>query len=426
MKANNPTTTFKEAPKSIYIILAACALLNFIVLILNGGANIYYDSPSYINAWENYSHFDIDVARTPGYPVFIGLCKVIFGEALAMNAIVVVQIIVYLISVWYFYKSSLLLSTPKTIALCVTFIYAFLPESFDSNTCIMTESLGMSGIVFLTYFTLKTVICQSAKYQALMCITLFLLLFYRPAFLFLIPIYLVGWAIFFFTRKNRRKLYGAGLAAVTLITLSVVGYACAFKAKYEVFNISYISIINNYYVCRQYGILDADATNNPKLKEAIIHFNIKNGSTVDVSNDYLFSELWKELHYLFDSNEFTLKDLNEVVSNSMKAHKDVVAKSIVKRLVDGQRLYIWLATINVYLWVLVVIFCYIAYSAIKQKRIPMISCYLMFSFVGLFVVSILGAQNFWHRLTLPAFSCWLLLVGHFLPLFRRNYKHELI
>ncbi len=412
-------------------IIAACAVVS-VVKLIRDGAKIVYDSPSYINAWEDVSHFDINIYRTPVYPLFIGFCKMVFGEALALNAIAVAQIIIFLISVLFFYKSSMLITHSKIISFCATLVYAFFPTTFFNNILIVTESLSISGMVFLVYFTLKALNSQSLKYPVCMCLVMFVLLFLRPAFLFLIPIYIVGWGILFYSRKKQKKLYGAGLVGIAIVTLSLVGYACAFKAKYGVFGTSNVSIINNYYVCRQYGILEASATDNPKLKEAIEKFYIEHGRTItdDIIQDSNGRNvLWEEIYSsLFFSGNYKLTDLNELVSSSMAIHKTTFAKSIVVRLKDSLDLVGKNEPIKMYVYLgfAVIAFFYIVYVAIRQKKLPMISTYLLSCYVGLYLVSILGAQDEWLRLTYPVLPCWLLLAAQFAALFQRNSQCELM
>ncbi len=416
MKVNNIFTT----TKGVWAIIAVCAVVNVITLLINGGAQIWDDSPSYVNAWEDVSHFDINIYRTPVYPLLIGICKMVFGEELMLDAVVVAQIIIFLVSVWFLYKSSMLVTSSRYISFCATFAYAFFPDCRVYNTVIMTESLSISGMVFLMYLTLKALKSQSLKYPVLMCLVMLILLLLRPSFLFLIPIYIVGWGVLFFTRKSQRKLYGAGLIGISLVTLSLVGYACAFKAKYGVFGTSNVSIINNYYVCRQYGILEASVTDNPKLKEAVEKFYVKYGRT-----NYA-EALWRETNLLFHSGDYELTDLNVLVGNSIAMHKATFAKSIVMRLLESRTVYWGPVKLYAYLGFVVIALFYIVYVAIKRRTLPIISTYLLSCIVVLYVVSIIGAQDSWGRLTYPVFPCWLLLAAHFISLFQRNLQRELM
>ncbi len=419
MKANNPIATLKGMPIGILAIIAACAVVNIIMMMIVGGVMLDGDGPSYINAWEDISRFDINILRTPVYPLFIGICKVVFGETLGVNAVVVVQTIIFLISIWYFYKCSMILTGSKVISFWATLIYAFFPHFLYFNIRIYTEPLSISGMVFLMYLTLKALNSQSLKYPVWISLIVFFLLFMRPAFLFLIPIYIVGWSILFFTHKNQRKSCAAGLIGIAFIMFSMAGYAFAYKAKYGVFAMSNVSTINNYYVCRQYGILEANATDNPKLKEVIESFYVEHGHATEDC-------IYEEMDTLFLSGEYKLTDLNELVSNSMAMHKTTFAKSIIGRLYASRKHIAGPLNIHAYLVFIVIAFFYIVYIAIKRKSLPMVSTYLLSCYVGLFLVSIIGAQAEWGRLTLPVIPCWLLLAAHFLSLFQRNPQHKLM
>ncbi len=430
MKVNNPIAILKGMPKGVLVIIATCAIVSAILLIMKGGAQTWDDSPTYIEAWEDISQFNINILRTPSYAIFIGICKIVFGEALMLDAVVIAQIGIFLISIWYFYKISMIITSSKTISFWVTFIYAFYPSYFYYKILIMTETLSISGMVFLAYLTLKAIQCQSLKYPVWMCIFMLILLFLRPSFLFLIPIYIVGWSILFFMRKNQRKLYGTGLVGIALVTLSMVAYACAFKAQYGVFGITNVSTINNYCVCREYGILEASATDNPKLREDIEKLLIEHGRVIGEDNaidGYGRNVEWEETFaFLFSSEGYKLTDLNELVNNSIAMHKTTYAKSIVVRLWDSRSLIIGPVRMYVFLLFVIIVFCCIVYVAIKRKTLPMISTYLLSCYVGLYLVSIIGAQDSWDRLTYPVIPCWLLLAAHFLSLFQRNPQRKLM
>ncbi len=428
MKANSLIAKFKGIPKGVWVIIAACAVIYVIMLIMKGGAQVVDDSDSYIDTWEDISHFNINIRRTPVYPLIIGICKVVFGEAIGLHAVVVVQIIIFLISAWFFYKSSMMITSSKIISFCATFSYAFFPYCFLFNIQIYTESLSTSGMVFLVYLTLKALNSQSFKYPVWMCLVMFMLLFLRPSFLFLVPIYIVGWSILFITRKSHRKLYGAGLIGIALVTLSLVGYACAFKAKYGVFATSNVSIINNYYVCRQYGIIEASVTDNPKLRETIKQFYVEHGHAVvnDGSGRNVQKMIWEEFSSLLQPGVYKLTDLNELVGNSMAMHRSTFVKSIIMRLMESRSLVVGPVKLYVYLVFVLITFCYIVYVAIKRKNLPMVSAYLLSCYLGLYLVSIAGAQNDWGRLTFPVLPCWFLLAAQFTSLFQRNPQRELM
>ncbi len=424
MRANNPIAPLREMPKGVLAIIAACAAICIIKLIWVGGAQFMGDSTTYIDAWEDVSHLDINIFRTPVYPLFIGVCKGVFGEALMLDAVVVAQIIIFLISIGYFYKSAMMVASSKIISLCATFTYAFFPTCFLFNVIILTESLSISGMVFLVYLTLKAMESPSLKYPAWMCLVMLFLLFLRPSFLFLIPIYIIGWSILFVTRKSQRKLYGKGLIGIAVVTLALVSYACAFKAKYGVFGTSQVSIINNYYICRQNTILEANATNNPKLKETIEKFYILHGN--ERIEGGLEERIWQEIDTLFYSRNYPLADLNELVGRSMAMHKTTIAKSIVVRLWDS-RLIILAGPLSMFVclcFVGIAFFC-ILYVAVKRKSLPLVSTYLLSCFVGLYLVSVIGAQAEWGRLTFPVLPCWLLLAAQFASLLQCNPQRRL-
>ena len=61
-------------------IIYAYAIASSSILILGWGVQETFDSSSYISAWDSFNNGKIDMLRTPVYPVFLGVMKIIFGE----------------------------------------------------------------------------------------------------------------------------------------------------------------------------------------------------------------------------------------------------------------------------------------------------------------------------------------------------------
>ena len=70
-------------------------------------------------AWENISSFHIDIWRTPVYPLFIGITKAFFETNFLMAASII-QHIVFLISIWYFYKLIAIVTDSERIAFYIS------------------------------------------------------------------------------------------------------------------------------------------------------------------------------------------------------------------------------------------------------------------------------------------------------------------
>ena len=56
-----------------YIIIIATILC--VYLIISDGVLIDFDTVSYVRAWDNLKSGEIDIWRTPSYPIILGILK---------------------------------------------------------------------------------------------------------------------------------------------------------------------------------------------------------------------------------------------------------------------------------------------------------------------------------------------------------------
>lgn len=121
-------------------------------------AQIYPDSGSYINySFQNLVHFNFINERTFGYPLVIRICYYLFKGGDYLNGVVVFQILVSLISFFYFYKVISIVVKSNKIAVFLTILYASSPTIIGWNAIISTESLSIirDNFVSLCYFKIS-------------------------------------------------------------------------------------------------------------------------------------------------------------------------------------------------------------------------------------------------------------------------------
>ena len=87
-------------PQIIYLI----SVIYCIVLLLVYKVQLSGDSQSYISAWDIFRSGNIDMWRTPVYPFFLGFLNMVFGDEYYLLMAVIIQHIIFLISVRFFYN----------------------------------------------------------------------------------------------------------------------------------------------------------------------------------------------------------------------------------------------------------------------------------------------------------------------------------
>ena len=134
----------------IYILsFLLCIYLTYVFKV-----DITFDTPTYINAWSSILEGHIDKWRTPTYPVFLGLMRIICGEQY-LCYVVVLQHLVFLVSIRYFYLLMQYSITNIKISFFLTLLYAVYPCVATYNCCIETSTFAVTGSVFLLYSILK-------------------------------------------------------------------------------------------------------------------------------------------------------------------------------------------------------------------------------------------------------------------------------
>ena len=134
--------------------LYAVALILSVWLIADVNVQYANDSLHYMRAGELFLNGHIHDFRTPLYPIIFHLAQVITGR-FAGEAVVILQIVLYLLSILAFYNIGRSLIKSPAILFTISLLYATHPGLILWNYFILTESLAISGAVILFYFILE-------------------------------------------------------------------------------------------------------------------------------------------------------------------------------------------------------------------------------------------------------------------------------
>jgi hypothetical protein len=157
--------------KRLYIIYILSAVIA-IAIAASEGICIVWDSTSYIDAWNSLYFY----VRTPVYPLLIGLMKIILGNGFLWG-VVVVQNMLFLLSLPYLYDLLEWVTSSDRIAFWLTLLYGIHPGILCWNNYIMTEYLAIILIIFIAW-EIKAILCGGSWKSAL------LFTFYSPCLSF--------------------------------------------------------------------------------------------------------------------------------------------------------------------------------------------------------------------------------------------------
>ena len=212
-----------------------------------------------MTAATNILHGKVDILRTPLYSLFLKLCESIWGAGNMIKAACYIQIIVYYISMYFFYRCLKYFVLNRVVLCAGTVVYGCASIIIGFNTIALTEPFAVSGVVFFAFCLLRYLNQEQEKERSMpwmICASFlaFLLTMLRPAgvYLFLAIAILLA-TQWMFDKKRRQETLWAGLSCLVCVSL-VFGYMLLNKLSNNFFGLSYVSTMNQFYDVVQAGI----------------------------------------------------------------------------------------------------------------------------------------------------------------------------
>lgn len=410
--------------KLIYIYIVAFVFCAF--LIIHNGCQYFPDTYSYIIAWNHIVDGQIDKWRTPVYPLFLGSLRSLLGQDNYPICAIIIQFFVFLVSIRYFNKLAIILLQSESISYWLTAFYALYPCIPSLNCFLITEPFAIYGIVFLLYSTIHAIKTDSPRYILYTTLWLFFLVFLRPALIYLIPVYIVGWLLLCVVNKKAIQITFMHLGGTIFVGLSVLVYSYCFERNYGMFTPSGIGVINQYYIARTDGILDPLKTNNPCLKEYVEKSISVHGTSYTKGSSY---DVYSEAENAIDL--YGLADVSHLVTLSVMSDKTIYFKRILlhihrtatDKLFDSLlpkfRTIIDIIGIRInFVYILLLLYPLMWFLLYRKKKyFPVFSFILYMMGASHLIVIIVGCQNEWFRLILPVVPCYILMFGQILSVF---------
>lgn len=247
--------------------------------------------------------------RTPGYPLFLFAIKMIMGakewEA-AFPAVVMVQIAISIVCIYFFYDSLRLILKNTAIALVFSYLYAIIVAIYGYAEFIMPESLSISCMIICVWMVVKILETGKIRYFVLLNLCSFWAIMIKPAMLFLAAVIPVFLLVLWLNKFHKKELY-VGIFTYILCLAALVGY-CNYNKQLTGY--AMLCTIPSY---NEIGILaQSDMYDNAKYPEisAFIHERVDTDKTavrigIETCDEFGFSYV---AEYLQDTRRLYMKE----------------------------------------------------------------------------------------------------------------------
>lgn len=391
--------------------------------------------------------------RVPIYPLVIDTMQIIFTEKLCFQIIVLLQILISFIALFYFYKALNYILKNKYFVYGITFMYGISPAIIGWDNVILTESLALSGSVFFIYLMLKYLNAPSVKTIAQSSVLILALIFLRPTFLILLPIFSVFLVVKFIldSSKQEKTIIKKGIIAPIVACVIVLGYALSFSAQFSVFSLSNTLLSQNIFkiVEKDYYKNSGNAQVIRKIDERIAQDNgefinaigvIYEDISKDKIQDFVSQTLSNNFPQVVEDNITTALNLmnlhfpgnsyympNKYNSNFIKDYAGQYYQVDSKWGTSVNLFLTGFANIITFAHVYFIILCgiiSILYTMIKHKKVLWVECGLI-SIILLTVASaIIGTYAEFSRTAICVLPYTYMAIARAIDFVTKNNKHE--
>lgn len=390
--------------KYIYLLsIVFCLFLTYLYRV-----DISFDTPSYINAWSTLQECQIDIWRTPVYPVFLGIMNIIFGDYY-LYYVVVLQHIVFLISIRYFYHLVQYTISTNTLSFFITFFYALYPCVATYNCCIATETFAVTGGVFLFYSIFNLYKTRQLRFGLYCFFWLLFLVFLRPAVVYLLPVTIVLWCLVALkSRKDYYKPVVYGITGSVIVSVLLVFYMGMFKVNYGVFTPSGIGLMNKYAIAKAAGAIDFKITKDNNLQ---FYQEVEKG--INAMGMESFSELVNQ-----SINRNKIRYAKRLLQNVLNASEDDLFKPSYSNGIIGVVSNIMGVKIKIIYLLFFIYAVVLLHWWNRHNDIAFFSSLLFMVGVSNYIIVIIASPGEYGRLLLPSIPAYLIMFGQLLNMIK--------
>jgi len=364
-----------------------------------------FDTASYLFAKDQLlTYFKLDALRTPLYPFFLAITYNRIGT-------IIVQNIIFLISIRFFYSIlKMLLSNRRLIFVCML-IYVIHPAFIAYNSQLLPESLSVSLCTMYLFFLIRYIRQEKTKDCWIFHILTIILIFIKPAFLFLLGISAGLFIYQVFFRRNIRRI-GLFILPMIIVISSVGLYSLQMKKDHGIFNLSAVSDINMYWIMAEHGLIDYESIENEKIKSDLKMrtFEVSVGEVLYVYHTYGWKEIRSIVQVSMEKNRRAFLSGDAITKFRLNNFKEVVGGGPIGNFWKVVSFFFSITFFQL-ITILGVYFFLIVYSFFKTRKIPIVSItFFVYIAVNLFMMFFF-IFNDSSRLAVPMLSVSLLIIA---------------
>jgi len=394
------------------IIIYLIAFLSSVFFFFAGPVSVVGDTESYVHA-KNILFIEgrLDHLRTPLYPVLLALAGFKF--------IIVIQYSLFLVSIYFFYKTLKFLKLSNFLTFVTAIIYVCHPVFLNYQNQLYAEGLCISISSILFYYLVKFVLFKKSSDSWKYYLVSIILIFLKPVFIFVLIVSFLLLVYLFITKEKGKILMNFFVPFIISIFL-ISSYILTIKKEYNFYGISSVSDVNLYWMLRENNQIDIKSIENSNLKLFLL-------DKVNVNYPY-FAEYVSEARIIY--MKFGFNELHKLVSNSLKKANYKFISSRTGKINENMqnnvgvpidyfvprfkpiRYLISFFSITFYqLIIALILYLCLVFSHIKQSaEIPILSIlFLIYISFNLSTLILTGPNNY-GRLIIPSISIILIVI----------------
>ena len=312
-------TNLLKQHKQLFWILTITLIFRLLVGLLTDPYILFqFDSNTYSSAEyfvENIFLGQVNLQRTPIYPLFITFVRWICLAPDGYIPIVVGQEIVSLISLVFMYKIITRYTENNRLVFILSLAYSLHPTIWHWNKCILTESLSISFGVIFAWLLIRHLDKPKIWSAIALAVYSFLLVMLRPSFLSIFAIISTFWVVRFVLSKPDRRQSVTGFMASLVCASLLFSYMHLNYLQNGFEGLTVVSTANQIM-----NLMDADIYENPNYQDIVDSFT---SHPLWLVND---EENKKPINYLAwiplkdGITNFQLEYVRNYVSDTIKLH----------------------------------------------------------------------------------------------------------
>lgn len=234
-------TATKRVRKALVVIASVTVLIALLMWCFGRSYFAFWDTQTYVDAFDNILRDGVDVIRTPLYPMLLGLCRAVFGDALWAHAVVIVQLAAFIATIPLVLSVARRLMKPRA-AVIVTAVYAWCPTFVSFALFVMPDIWCVTGVVCLMYLSQRLLQRNDRRAMLWCTLTTVALVFLKPS-----NIYLSIWwgVIALILLIYRQRRWWQPLVIATVPALLLGGYGLLVQRQLGYYSVSIVSDIND-------------------------------------------------------------------------------------------------------------------------------------------------------------------------------------